>query len=141
MNKKRSYSDTVATITLSDGKIKAKWLPSLKEAGQMLLTFVLAVVGWIVFRAENIGQIGEILIGMCNPSFFSIPYLISPTYILPMPFIIFIMLVMEWRNRTNEHGMQNITWRSWQYWIMYLLLLAMLLCFTTQTASFIYFQF
>ena len=141
MNKNRRYRDTVATIMLPDGSIKTKWLPSLKEAGQMLLTFALAVVGWIIFRAENIGQIGEILIGMCNPSFFSIPYLISPTYILPIPFIIFIMLVMEWRNRTNEHGMQNITWRSWQYWIMYLLLLAMLLCFITQTASFIYFQF
>ena len=141
MNKNRRYRDTVATITLPDGTVKTKWLPSIKEAAQMFLTFALAVVGWIIFRAENIGQVGEYIAAMCNNSIFSMPYLISSTYILPMPLIIFIMLVMEWKNRTNEHGMQNITWRSWQYWIMYLLLLAMLLCFTKQTASFIYFQF
>ena len=141
LGKNRRYRDTVATITLPDGTIKTKWLPSLKETGQILLTFALVVFGWIIFRAENIGQVGDILKGMCNSSIFSMPYLISPTYILPIPFILFIMLGMEWKNRTNEHGMQNTTWKSREYWVIYLFLLAMLLFFTTQTASFIYFQF
>lgn len=60
MGKNRRYRDTVATITLPDGTIKTKWLPSIKEAGQMLLTFALAVVGWIIFRAENIRTSGRL---------------------------------------------------------------------------------
>ena len=63
LNKNRRYRDTVATITLPDGTIKAKWLPSLKETGQMLLTFALAVFGWIIFRAQDISQFGEVING------------------------------------------------------------------------------
>ena len=35
-----------------------KILPSLKEFFQMLLTFLLVVIGWIIFRAESIGRRG-----------------------------------------------------------------------------------
>ena len=36
-----------------------KLLPNLKEASQVLLTFVLAVFGWIIFRAENLSQAAD----------------------------------------------------------------------------------
>ncbi len=141
LNKNRRYRDTVATITLPDGTIKTKWLPSLKEAGQMLLTFALAVFGWIIFRAENITQLGEIIVRIFDLSLFTIPYIVSPTYFLPIPLLISIMLLFEWKNRSMNHGLYNLAWKTWQKWICYIFLLGMILLFTTQTESFIYFQF
>ena len=41
-------------------------LPSLKESVQILLTFGLTTIGWIIFRAENITQAGEYLSRMCH---------------------------------------------------------------------------
>ena len=141
LNKNRRYHDTVATITLPDGTIKSKWLPSLKEAGQMLLTFALVVLGWIIFIAENITQLGEIIVRIFDLSLFTIPYIVSPTYFLPIPLLISIMLLFEWKNRSMNHGLYNLTWKTWQKWICYIFLLGMILLFTTQTESFIYFQF
>ena len=141
MNKNRRYRDTVATTTLPDGTTKTKLFPSLKESLQMLVTFVLVVFGWIIFRAENITQLGEIIIKIFNNSLFTIPFIVSPTYFLPIPLLIGIMLIFEWKNRSMSYGLYNITWTTWQKWICYILLSGMILLFTTQTESFIYFQF
>ena len=61
--KNRKYTNQVA-----EGRI----LPTLKEAGQMLLTFFLAVLGWIIFRAESIGMAWEYVCGMCDVSLFAV---------------------------------------------------------------------
>ena len=45
MGKNRTHRDTVAADRV---------LPTLKECGQMLLTFILATIGWVIFRAESI---------------------------------------------------------------------------------------
>ena len=143
MNKNRRYRDTVATITLPDGATKAKWLPSLKEAGQVLMTFALAVVGWIIFRAENIGQVGGIISTILSESTLSIPFLISQYYYIPLFLAIIIMLLFEWFTRDRLHGLQisNIPYR-WLRWSIYLLiLLALFFAIQIDTPQFIYFQF
>ena len=143
MNKNRRYRDTVATITLADGTTKAKWLPSLKEVGQMLMTFVLAVVGWIIFRAENIGQVGEIVSTMMSATTLSVPMLISQYYYIPLFLAIIIMLLFEWFTRDRLHGLEitNIPYR-WIRWSIYLLMLLVLFfAIKTETPQFIYFQF
>lgn len=143
MNKNRRYRDTVATITMPDGSVKAKWLPSLKEVGQMLLTFGLAVVGWIIFRAENIGQIGEAISTIISGSILSVPMLISYYYYIPLFMAIIVMLLFEWFTRDRLHGLEitNIPYR-WIRWSIYLLiLLAIFFAIKTETPQFIYFQF
>ena len=143
MNKNRKYRDTVATIILPDGTIKTKWLPSLKEVGQMLLTFALAVVGWIIFRAENLGQVCYIISNILNESTLSIPMLISQYYYIPLLVTIIIMLLFEWFTRNRAHGLEiaNIPHR-WIRWSIYLLiLLALFFATQTDTPQFIYFQF
>lgn len=143
MNKNRRYRDTVATITLPDGTTKTKWLPSLKEAGQMLVTFVLAVIGWVIFRVENIGQVGGIISTILSESTLSIPFLISQYYYIPLFLAIIIMLLFEWFTRDGLHGLEitNIPYR-WLRWSIYLLiLLALFFATQTDTPQFIYFQF
>ena len=142
LNKNRRYRDTVATITLPDGTIKTKWLPSLKEAGQMLLTFALAVFGWIIFRAQDISQFGEVISSICNGSLLSIPYLVNRYYYIPLVINVFIMLIIEWTNRTKEHQFQISIKYKWLRWTIYLIFIFMIfLSIKVDTPQFIYFQF
>ncbi len=142
LNKNRRYRDTVATITLPDGTIKAKWLPSLKETGQMLLTFALAVFGWIIFRAQDIDQFGEVISTVCSDSLLSVPYLVNRYYYMPLVINVFIMLIIEWINRTKEHSFQICIKYKWLRWTIYLMfILIIFLSIKVDTPQFIYFQF
>ena len=142
LNKNRRYRDTVATITLPDGTIKTKWLPSLKEAGQMLLTFALAVFGWIIFRAQDISQFGEVISTICSDSLLSVPYLVNRYYYMPLVINVFIMLIIEWINRTKEHSFQICIKYKWLRWTIYLMfVLIIFLSIKVDTPQFIYFQF
>jgi len=83
--KNRKYTNQVA-----EGRL----LPTLKETGQMLLTFFLAVMGWIIFRAESIGMAWEYVCGVFNVSILSAPFM----YVGSKKTIIMvvIMLILEW---------------------------------------------
>ena len=142
MNKNRRYRDTVATITLPDGTIKNKWLPSLKEAGQMLLTFALAVLGWIIFRAQDIGQFGEVLSTICSDSLLSVPWLMNRDYYIPTIIAIIVLLIVEWKSRNYSHGFGCLN-RSTQFVRIatYLIFLFCIFAFGGHAENFIYFQF
>ncbi len=144
MNKNRRYRDTVATITLPDGTIKTKWLPSLKEAGQMLLTFAMAVFGWIIFRATGLKTLSAWVTGIFDSSLFSIPWLMNRQYYIPLVISILVMLLGEWINRTKEHGLaaQKVSKLS-QLLVYYILVIWVIISMyiNQQAVTFIYFQF
>ena len=145
MNKNRRYRDTVATITLPDGTIKTKWLPSLKEAGQMLLTFALAVFGWIIFRATGLKTLSAWVTGIFDSSFFSIPWLMNRQYYIPLAIGIIFTVVLEWMNRIVTHGLTQIVPNKILRYILYILLSVIictqLLLNIDASNQFIYFQF
>jgi D-alanyl-lipoteichoic acid acyltransferase DltB (MBOAT superfamily) len=141
MGKNRRYRDTVATITLPDGTIKTKWLPSFKEAGQMLLTFAMAVLGWIIFRAESIGQVGDYLSGITS-NVLSIPNLIGRDFYVPIFIGVFILVIMEWLNRNHQHGLGFLqTKGKLLRWVVYTFLIFLLFTLGGHAGDFIYFQF
>ena len=145
LNKNRRYRDTVATITLPDGTIETKWLPSMKEAGQMLLTFVLAVLGWVIFRAQDIGQFGEVLSTICSDSLLSVPWLKNRFFYISLAISIVVLILVEWINRTKEHGLQKIIAMPLLGYVLYILL-AWIVCLMfllniDSSNQFIYFQF
>ena len=130
--KNRKYTNQIA-----EGRL----LPTLKEVGQMLVTFALAMFGWIIFRSENIGQAWEYVCMIFNKSLFKTPYIVSPTYILPMPFILFVLVVLEWTGRNKECPItMRYHQRVWR-WLVYVLFIVMIFAFGESTESFIYFQF
>lgn len=142
MNKNRRYRDTVATITLPDGTIKTKWFPSFKEAGQMLLTFSLAVFGWIIFRAQDISQFGEVISTICSDSLLSVPFLKTRSFYIPLFINIMILLGVEWQNRTESHGLAKISEKRYiRHIVYYILIFIMIYAQPTSDATFIYFQF
>ena len=138
MGKNRRYRDMVATTTLPDSTIKTKWLPSIKEAMQMLLTFALAVFGWSIFRAENIGQFSEYICNICNSSLFTMPDISGNNALLMN---IMILIVVEWMARMRNHGLDIKHLHPVLRYAIYFGVLFLLFAFGGQTANFIYFQF
>ena len=130
--KNRKYMNRVAEERL---------LPTIKETGQMLLTFLLAMIGWIIFRAERIGQAWEYVCRMLDHSLFSIPWIYSSTYFSPMPFILLVLVFMEWIGRDKECPLQlEGVHKIWQ-WLLYVLFVVLIFVFGESSESFIYFQF
>ena len=129
--KNRKYTNQVA---------EGRFLPTLKEAGQMLLTFFLAVFGWIIFRAESIGHAWEYICGIVNVSLFKFPFMYVGTK--KSLLLVAIMLSLEWLTRRKEHALQyNPNTPSWLAWICSMALVLVLLEFACNNQSFIYFQF
>ena len=130
LGKNRRYRDTVA---------EGKWLPSLKEAGQILLTFFLVVFGWIIFRAESIGQAWEVFKTVLSPSLLTMP---NVSGITGFSIAILVMLVIEWIQRGKRHplAIESIPWwpvRGLIYFVVFFLILT----FGGHSENFIYFQF
>ena len=139
MGKNRKYTDQLA-----EGRI----LPTLKETGRILLTFFLVRIGWIVFRAESIGDAWGYISRMFSASLFSVPLLIVREYYIPLFISIIILIVVEWLQREQKDfdvaitfnkllNIQNEKVRA----VVYALLLVLIILYGGQPASFIYFQF
>lgn len=128
LGKNRKYTNIVA---------EERSLPSWKELGQMLLTFVLVGIGWIIFRAENIGQAGQFISAIFTHGMLEKPQLPFAAIYITM------MLVVEWIQRKKEHGLQLTNHISpWlRYPIYYTLIMMCLTCTPMQSEAFIYFQF
>ena len=129
--KNRKYTNQVA-----EGRL----LPTLKETGQMLLTFFLAVIGWIIFRAESIGMAWEYVCGMCDVNFFTI--FIKKKIALSNVIFITIMLVVEWLQRGKEHGLDLSKIKQvWVRTLIYYSIVFVLVIASGKSSTFIYFQF
>ncbi|MBR3493034.1 MAG: MBOAT family protein [Bacteroidales bacterium] len=129
--KNRKYTNQVA-----EGHI----LPTIKELGQMLFTFFLAVFGWIIFRAESIGMAWEYVCGMFDVSLFMV--FIKKKIALSNVIFITIMLVVEWLQREKEHGFDIANLKPLTRYALVVLLIEFVLFFMATTPSqFIYFQF
>ena len=130
MGKNRKYRDNVA-----EGRI----LPNLKELGQMLLTFFLVVIGWIIFRAESIGQAWAFIGQMCTSSILSVP---DAPGVTGFSVAIVLMLVVEWVQRDKPHALDltNIQSCVLRY-VIYVFVLFLTFSLGGRAENFIYFQF
>lgn len=128
LGKNRKYTNVVA---------EGQMFPSLKEFAQMLLTFLLAMIGWVLFRSETIGQAWDFLGGMFSKSLFAVPSVPAKTLLF-----VVVMLVVEWIQRKREHGfaMEGIKSGALRY-TCYIAVLAVIFIFGVFNETFIYFQF
>ena len=108
----------------------------------MLLTFVLVVIGWIIFRAENIGDAGHYIVSLFSFDVWRAAYrfLLYPTNYAG--YFVLLMLVVEWLQRGKEHGLEISGVRyGWLRIAIYYSLIAMMVYFSGESETFIYFQF
>ena len=132
--KNRKYTNQVA-----EGRL----LPTWKEAGQMLLTFLLVVMGRVIYRSGDMACFVHYLQGMCQFETFQASYrFFTSPEMWPTNLSIVIMLVVEWLQRGKEHGLEISCFKPWARYAIVILLIKFILFFMpTAFDQFIYFQF
>lgn len=118
-------------------------LPSFKELAQMLLVFILATIGWMMFRADNMGVFVDYCRNMLQPSLIAVPWLMTRDFYLPLVIYIAVMTVVDWLYRKDASKVLTIPFRyHWVHWLIYYALIAV--CYygaPSETIQFIYQQF
>jgi D-alanyl-lipoteichoic acid acyltransferase DltB (MBOAT superfamily) len=127
-----------------------RWLPTAKETAQILLTFSLAVVGWILFRATSIEQACDYLYHMAAN-----PFVGDEMHGLNMTGCLlaasrwflwsFVFLAVEWMQRDKQHALQLenkglFKHASFRY-ALYTAILLLIFFNAGKVQTFIYFQF
>lgn len=118
-----------------------KIIPSLKEFLQMALTLFLAVIGWILFRAESMSQAIDYIYVMFSTMF------VNPSIQHGRFFIILCLglLLIEWLQRDKQHALQFLDCKLFKYrivrWSVYYILLIAIAQYMGNDQTFIYFQF
>lgn len=134
IKKNRNHLDVVA---------KGKILPSFLDIIKILTTFLLTVVAWVFFRAENIGHAIIYLKGMFSSELFMLPtYNDSKAFYRLIVFIL-ILIATEWFGRENKHALENIDSKMslTARFLIYSIFIIIILIFAGGQQEFIYFQF
>ena len=117
------------------------WYPRPKEILSMIGTFMLVTIGWVIFRSDNIGVAFDILHKIFSfTSWKSVD--LHLTYKVPTILAIVLCFLVEWINRKRAHSFE-FTWIKYA-WIripLYYAIFAMIVLYSGQNHTFIYFQF
>ena len=107
---------------------------------KVLLTFALTVLAWVFFRAQSVGDafsyIGNIFSFQSGRTL----AIDEATRIVTWSSIA-AMLLLEWFQRTREHGLAIEKWHPVLRWSLYVVIALVCLIFHGQQQTFIYFQF
>ena len=119
-------------------------VPPIKNVFKVLATFLLAVVGWVIFRAETISQAWDFVSRMFLTAFDDFhPRLGSISTFIA----ILLLIVVEYLQRDKVHVLQFSDNRLFRpvavRWTVYLVLFAAVFYYSFNNVSqeFIYFQF
>lgn len=128
-----------------------KWLPSFKEVLQIGLTFLLIMIGWIIFRSQSITEAMCYLEGIVNLSIVDAngcmnvlhDYMLELYFIVPS---IIILALGEWVQREKQHALQFskegiFTRLTIIRYGVYVGLLVMICGMSVSQAEFLYFRF
>lgn len=131
LGKNRKHTDVICQNRLC---------PNLKEAFQMSTTFLLVVVGWIIFRAENISHAWDYLVRMLTDF-----HLCMPPYGRKALLYVLVFVIVEWLQRQKEHGFQLSHCGAFRYrfvrWLFYYVVFVLTILLGGSSVQFIYFQF
>ncbi|MEM9024077.1 MAG: MBOAT family O-acyltransferase [Bacteroidota bacterium] len=119
-----------------DNTSEGRLLPSLREVWQIGITFMLTVLAWVFFRAENLSHALHYLEGIANFSFY--PFVFNKFYALPQ---VALLVGWEWVMRHKQHGLEVEHLPRYVRWVLYLVLAWSVLYFFGDQQEFIYFQF
>jgi D-alanyl-lipoteichoic acid acyltransferase DltB (MBOAT superfamily) len=130
LNKNRSNLEIVA---------KGRYLPSLRDAISIAITFALTVFAWIFFRANNLHHAGQYIAGIFSNSLLHTPE------VFPKKDLVYIAIfyVMEWLGREHNYAIEGISiaWPKVARWSFYYVLVMAIVFSIGNEQGFIYFQF
>lgn len=122
---------------------QGRLFPTAREAISMLFTFLLTVLAWIFFRAENLGHAVEFITGILSPSFLQIPEFPDTRLALTTLILVSVFMLIEWTGREEEYAIAKIglQWKRPLRLAFYYSIIFALLRFGGTEQQFIYFQF
>ena len=107
---------------------------------QTIFVFILTVIAWVFFRAENLNEAFNYLSLMFSSDMFHIPML-PPKYKLNI-LILFIFIITEWLQRNKDHVLQIENYPLIYRWGIYLSVFFLIVFLGNfNKVEFIYFQF
>lgn len=123
---------------------KGRMLPNIRELFQMLSTFFLISIGWIIFRADNLVHALEYFTRLFSSSFFTLPEFDGRRGALVCLILVALFMIIEWTGREYQYAIEKIglTWpkfirRAFYFFVIFLTMMYM----ETRETPFIYFQF
>ena len=116
-----------------------RWYPNFRELASMTLTFILAVIAWVFFRAKYMSIALEYLSIMLNPSKWGIPE-VRPDYFF---IILGLFILTEWFGRRGQFGLEQIglKWKRPIRLGFYYVIIFTIFWWMGGEQEFIYFQF
>jgi len=120
--------------------------PTPGELVQMLLTFLITLVAWIFFRASSLQEAWIYLNGLFSKSICLIPLAEIKSIQYPLLkgcFFCLILVIVEWFQRRQQHGLQINHLNGVVRWVIYLIIFTITLYSANyhDPQEFIYFQF
>lgn len=122
---------------------KGKYLPTVKEAFSMAITFGLTSFAWIFFRANNVDHAVQYISNIFSKSLITIPYFPGIGNSPPIIKLTILFLLVEWFGRERHYAIEQLgaTWYRPFRWSIYYCIIWAILYFTGSEQQFIYFQF
>lgn len=130
LEKNRKYTNVVA-----EGRL----LPTFKDLLRMLTTFILATLGWIIFRADNIDIAINYFTRLFDYTLWGVPTLTNKVIIFTF---LSLMIIIEWFHRGCNHGftLERVNNKFLRY-IIYFAISFLIVINMGPEQNFIYFQF
>lgn len=120
-------------------KTGALGLPSLKDFGRILLTFMLVTIGLIIFRADTVSNAFTYIGRLFSGSILS--FSLENRHLQCFAFIL-VTMVVEWIQRKKEYALDISEVKSVVLrYAIYLSVILVTLVFSTDSSEFIYAQF
>jgi len=120
---------------------EGRMLPNLRELWQMGTTFLLTVLAWVFFRAENISHATSFLQKVFSITIIKSPYypgIGSTKYTL---LFLLILVVFDWVNRGKPHSLMTLPKNKTVRYLFYYIVIGTILLNAGTDQEFIYFQF
>uniref|UniRef100_UPI00404B7B86 MBOAT family O-acyltransferase n=1 Tax=Daejeonella sp. TaxID=2805397 RepID=UPI00404B7B86 len=129
----------VNTNTVAEGR----YLPKLKELFQMGITFMLTVLAWVFFRAENVSHAFDYLSTIFSKTLFNFPNFHGKLQAFTSLILILIFIIIEWLGRENQFAIEKMGLKQKRLyrWLLYYGIVVAIIWFSGNQQQFIYFQF
>lgn len=145
------YHATLLTISRwlgikapKDNTAKQSLLPSFKTLCSIVFTFMLVVVGWILFRAESMTQAIDIIKRIVSQPTQGL-LLANTDKVVQCTLCCLVLIIVEWTQRHRLHALQLPATRLWRHpaarLTLYAALVALIFIYAGEVQTFIYFQF
>lgn len=116
-------------------------LPNFREFIQMVFTFLLVLLAWIFFRAENISHANNYIQGIFSYSLFQTPNFEDLNSAIKILIWLAIFICFEWMGRQKDFAFEIIKGPRFLRWSVYCVMLVLIVFYSGKPQEFIYFQF